>query len=115
MTPVEQQVKYTFLEYSFSPTSTPTIISPISYPAQGIAAYSNDETESSQGQRIGNKIVPQWWDYVLTVYDSTAGTESVLRIVIFEWLLSINHSDAILSPAYFRRRLFFIFFNCPNN
>jgi len=116
MTAVEHQVKHTFLEYSFSPTSTPTIISPVSYPAQGIAAYSNDETESSQGQRIGNKIVPQWWDYVLTVYDSTAGTESVLRIVIFEWLLPINHSDENpVAGDIFADGSSSYFYNCPLN
>jgi hypothetical protein len=116
LTFVEKQVKHTFLEYSFSPTSTPTLIVPLSYPAQGVAAYNNDETETSQGQRIGNKIVPQWWDYVLTIYDSTAGTESVCRIIIFEWLLPVEHSDMVpVIGDIFADGSSSYFYDCPLN
>jgi hypothetical protein len=116
LTSVEKQVKHTFLEYSFSPTTTPTLIVPLSYPAQGVAAYNNDETETSQGQRIGNKIVPQWWDYVLTIYDSTAGTESVCRIIIFEWLLPVEHSDMVpVIGDIFADGSSSYFYDCPLN
>jgi hypothetical protein len=113
---VEKQVKHTFLEYTFSPTTTPVLIVPVTYPAQGVAAYNTDETETSQGQRIGNKIVPQWWDYVLTIYDSTAGTESVCRIIIFEWLLPVEHSDMVpVVGDIFADGSSSYFYDCPLN
>jgi hypothetical protein len=89
----KKQVKHTLVEYVFNPTTTPVLISPINYPPQGIAAYNNDETETTQGQRIGNQIVPVYWDWNVLMYDSPAGTESVVRLTIFEWLMPINHSD----------------------
>jgi hypothetical protein len=113
---VEKQVKHTFLEYAFNPTTTPVLIVPVTYPAQGVAAYNTDETETSQGQRIGNKIVPQWWDYVLTIYDSTAGTESVCRIIIFEWLLPVEHSDMVpVVGDIFADGSSSYFYDCPLN
>jgi hypothetical protein len=113
---VEKQIKHTFLEYSFSPTTTPTLIVPLVYPAQGVAAYNTDESESSQGQRIGNKLTPQWWDYVLTIYDSTAGTESICRIIIFEWLLPVEHSDMVpVIGDLFADGSSSYFYDCPLN
>jgi hypothetical protein len=92
---LKKQVKHTIVEYAFSPTTTPLLINPIYYPQQGISAYNNDDADTSQGQRIGNQIVPYYWDWNVLMYDSTAGTESVVRLTLFEWLMPINHSDEV--------------------
>jgi Holliday junction resolvasome RuvABC endonuclease subunit len=84
---VEKQVKHTYFEQAINATTTPVLEVPINFPAQGIAAYNTDESESSQGQRIGNKIHIDFWKFNMTVYDSTAGTESVFRYIIFQWLV----------------------------
>jgi hypothetical protein len=110
------QVKHTLIEYAFSPTTTPILINPISYPAQGIAAYNSDESETTEGQRIGNKIVPVSFEWMLTIYASATGLASVCRITLFEWLLPIEHSDMVpVAGDIYADGSSSYFYNCPLN
>jgi hypothetical protein len=86
----EMQVKHTYFEQAINATTTPVLEVPINFPAQGVAAYNTDESESTQGQRVGNKIEIEFWKLNLTVYDSALGTESVFRAIIFQWLVPVD-------------------------
>jgi hypothetical protein len=110
------QVKHTLIEYAFSPTTTPILINPISYPAQGIAAYNTDESETTEGQRIGNQIVPVSFEWMLTIYASATGLASVCRIILFEWLMPIEHSDMVpVAGDIYADGSSSYFYNCPLN
>jgi hypothetical protein len=88
-----RQTKFTYNEYVFSPPLTGIIAQPVAIPVQGVEAYNSDEVTGTQGQRIGNSINPLQIDYTFTAYVSGAGTESVVRMIMFEWLVPQEHSD----------------------
>jgi len=91
-----KQVKHTQFEQAFAVTdSTTGIYSIVFYPAQGVSAYSDEETESSnQGQRIGNKVEQRClnFNYQVQLGSGVFGTdtENVVRVTIFEWLMDFS-------------------------
>lgn len=98
----EKQKKHTQFENEFPVSDSTTGLNTIiSYPAQGVTAYSGEESESSsEAQRIGNKINQEVLDFNYQVQLGSGvfgtDTENVVRITVFEWLMDLSSE----SPTY---------------
>jgi hypothetical protein len=93
----EKQIKFSSQEFSNSPTTSAGALVPINWPGQGIKAYSEDETNSTQGERIGNKIELQWLDFNFTANcsDNDESPFNNLRVILFQWLVPLDVSEEV--------------------
>jgi hypothetical protein len=91
----EKQVKFTSTEYSTTISDTVSILVPVSWPAQGVSAYSSDEGNATQGQRIGNKVEFQWLDFNLSWTIEDGAFSSYARFILFQWNPPVESSGEV--------------------
>jgi len=89
----EKQIKWVCTEFESTVSDSYTdFLVPVPWPAQGTAAYDTDETGSTQGQRIGNKIEFQFWNWNTTWALDTEVSTTYAREIMFQWLQPIEDS-----------------------
>jgi len=91
----ELQVKFTSTEYQTLVDNVGLVLVPVSWPAQGVEAYSSDEGNATQGQRIGNKVEFQYMDFNMYWTIDQSSIVTYARFILFQWNPPIETSGEI--------------------
>lgn len=91
-------LKFTYNEYSTNMTNSAVIVEPILWPAQSIAAWNNDESDTSYSGRIGNEIILKKIVIEMELNAESSGgfTTNYCRVIVFQWLMDTQYENPIV-------------------